>query len=290
MIAVKEVRLTGIEYSQLTQRDQAAEAWKQGDLDTADLLLDGIIAEGMTPAVAVRVLIAKAAFRAERLDYEGSLKTLEQAAQFFDAADLHFQGAFHNQRARAHKELGNSDAAFTDYFAAEACWEITGDPEYGKLLLNMSGLYLRIGDTVNARQYIEKAVPVLVETEHYCLCQGYNTFANIELADGHIEKAINLIQRALDLVGENQIWRNTLLETKDAINAKIRELSGALHTVNVDTVRWALEKTGGNLTQAGKLAGLTHKGVAYIVDRHPELEPFRVKRRKRLKSVLTKSL
>lgn len=291
MIAVKEVQLTGVEESQLDRREMAVDEWKQGDPDAADLLLDGIIAEGMTPVVAVRVFIAKAAMSAERSDYEGSLRLLEKAAQFFDAADLHFQGSFFNQRARAYKELGNSDSAFSDYFAAEQCWEIIGDPEYGKLLLNIAGLYLRLKDTAHARQYIEKAIPVLVETEHHCLCQGYDTFANIELADGNLERAINLIKQAIDLVGDNQIWRNTFIETRDKIDAKIRELSGSLHSLNVDMVRWALIKTGGNLTQAGKLTGLTHKGVTYIVDRHPELEQFRAKRRTRthLKSVFTKS-
>lgn len=283
MIAVKDARLTAVEKSQLERREVAVNEWKRGDLDSADLLLDGLVAEGMTPTVAVRVLIAKAAIRAERSDYGGSLKFLGQAAQFFDAADLHFQGAFFNQRARANKELGNTDSAFTDYFAAEQCWEVIGDPEYGKLLLNIAGLYLRLEDTVHARRYVEKAISVLEETDHHCLCQGYDTFANIELADGNVGNAIRLIKQALDLVGENQIWRNTFIDTRDRIDATIRELSSSLHSLNVDMVQWALIKTGGNLTQTGNLTGLTHKGVAYIVDRHPELERFRAKRRTRTK-------
>lgn len=288
MIAVSDEKLTKAERSQLDRREAAVASWARGDLVGADNLLNAIIDEGMTPIVAVRVFIAKAAVQAERSDYRASLEFLNRAEHFFDAADLHFQGAFFNQRARAHKELGNIDAAFTDYTGAAQCWETIGDPGYGAALLNLAGLYLRVADLPAARDYVEKAIAVFDETNSNYIPQGYDTLANIELADGRLEQAVVAIQKAFDLVADNEIWRQTFIETRNKIDEKLREVSTRLHQVNVDIVRWGLIKTGGNLTQTGKLAGLTHKGVSYIIDRHPDLESFRVKRRNRshLKSII----
>jgi tetratricopeptide (TPR) repeat protein len=292
MIAVSERELTAGERSQLERRDLAVGSWSQGNLDNADLLLDSIVDEGMSPAVAIRVFVAKAAVQAERSDYAGSLAFLQRAASFLDAADMRFQGAFYNQRARAHKELGNLDAALTDYAGASACFEAAGDADYqGAALLNTAGLYLLIGDLASARANIERALSVLNASGSSYLSQAYDTLANIELEAGHLGPAVAAIQRAFDLVGDNEIWRQTFINTRDKIEEKLRDLSGALHALNADMVRWALIKTGGNLTQTGKLTGLTHKGVSYIVDRHPEMEKLRAKRRTRtrLKSKITKS-
>lgn len=276
--------LTSIEKSQLARRRQAVEAWQRGDLAAANFLLGNVLAERMTPRVAVRCFVSQAAFRAEAGNYVESLAWLEKAGRFIDAADMGCRGAFHNQRARAHKELGNIDAALMDYAGASLCAEAVGDLSYeGAAFLNIAGLYLKISDLPQARVNIDRSMSLLLKSNSEFLAQGYDTLANIELAEGHTENAVTAIQRAFTLVGENEIWRRTFLETKEKIDKKIQELSSAMHGVNVGMVQWALTKTGGNLTQTGKLTGLTHKGVSYIIDRHPELEAFRVKRRTRTK-------
>src|SRR5688572_21162470 len=294
MITVITDKLTETDKSQIARRDRARDLWAEGRLEEANALLSEVIAEGMTPYVAVRCYIAQAAFRAEAGDYQGSLQSLDAAAGFIDSADLHFQGAFYNQRARAHKELGRIDAALTDYTGAAACWETIGDPDYGAAVLNLAGLYLEIGDIAAARLQIENAITIFVETNSIYLCQGYDTWAQIELAHGNIESAQTLIQTALDLVGDNERWRSEFLHTKDKIEIKLLELLGInqvedFETVQAGMVRRALIKTGGNLTRAGKLVGLTHKGVTFVVDRHPDLEQYRVTRRTRLKSIFKKT-
>lgn len=277
-------KLTSAERSQLERREMAVGSWKQGNLENASILLDSVLSERMTPRVAVQCLVSQAAFRAEAQDYAASLASLEKAGEFLEAADVRIRGAFYNQRARAHKELGNIDAALMDYAGASACFEAAGDRDYeGAAVLNVAGLYLKIGDVAYAKTKIDIAITILAECDSNYLPQAYDTLAQIELASGQIENSILAIRQALESVGENEVWRKSFLHTKAEIDKKIQELSGTLHGVNVDIVRRALEKTGGNLTQAGKLTGLSHKGVSYIIDRHPELEAFRVKRRTRTK-------
>lgn len=282
MIAVGEGRLSDIERSQMERRSLAVGSWAQGDIENASTILNSVLGEPMTPRVAVQCFVSQAAFRVDVGDYSGSLDSLENAARFLEAADIRFQGAFHNQRARVHKELGHIDAALTDYAGASACFELAGDRDYqGAALLNTAGLYLLIGDLAAARASVGQSFAILSQINSVYLCQAYDTLANIELADGRLEHAVTAIGKAFELVGENGIWRQTFIETRDKIDEKLREVSSSLHQVNVDLVRWGLIKTGGNLTQTGNLAGLTHKGVSYIVDRYPDLESLRARRRKR---------
>lgn len=282
MIAVSGGRLSEIERSQLERRSLAVGSWAQGDIENASMILDSVLAEAMTPRVAVQCFVSQAAFRVDVGDYSGSLESLEQAARFLEAADVRFQGAFHNQRARVHKELGHVDAALTDYAGASACFEMAGDRDYqGAALLNTAGLYLLISDLAAARASVGKSIAILSQINSIYLSQAYDTLANIELADGRIEQSVLAIGKAFELVGENEAWRKTFIQTRDKIDKKLAEVSKSLHAVNADIVRWALIRTGGNLTQTGKLTGLTHKGVSYIVDRHPEMEKLRGKRRTR---------
>ena len=284
MIAVIDSTLTKTEAAQLERRDLAIGSWRMGEVENAEILLDGVLAEPMTPRVAVQCWVSKAAFRAEAGDYQGSLRAIESAAEFLDESDPRVRGSFFNQRARIHNRFGNTEGALIDYAGASACFEAVGDQSYaGAALLNLAELYIQRADVAQARAHIDRALPLIKESESEYLCQGYDTLAQIELAEGRTESALSSLRHAFDLVGDNELWRLDLLKTRDKIGEKIEELSATLHSVNVEMVRWALIKTGGNLTQAGKLAGLTHKGVSYIVDRHPELEGFRVKRRTRTK-------
>lgn len=284
MIAVIESNLTGAEAAQIERRELAIGSWKQGEVENAEILLDGVLSEPMTSRVAVQCWVSKAAFRAEAGDYPGSLRAVESAGEFLDLADLRVRGSFFNQRARIHNRFGNTESALVDYAGASACFEEAGDKSYqGAALLNVAELYLQQLDLRQARLHIDLALVLLTESSSEYLCQGYDTLAQVELAEGRTESALLSMRRAFDLVGDNEIYRQDLLKTRDKIGKKIEELSGALHSVNVDMVRRALIQTGGNLTQTGKLTGLTHKGVSYIVDRHPDLEEFRVKRRMRTK-------
>src|SRR5687768_5088041 len=127
MIAVIETGLTKTEAAQLERRGLAIGSWKQGEVENAEILLDGILTEPMTPQVAVQCWVSKAAFRAEAGDYEGSLKAIESAAEFLDMADLRVKGSFFNQRARIHNRFGNTGSALVDYAGASACFESVGD-------------------------------------------------------------------------------------------------------------------------------------------------------------------
>src|SRR5690349_7257071 len=281
MIAAIDGKLTKTESSQLERRDLAVGSWREGEIENAEILMDTVLSEAMTPRVAVQCWVAKAAFRAEAENYEGSLNALNAAASFLDAADLRFRGAFHNQRARVHNKLGNADAALTDYAGASSCFEAVGDKSYeGAAYLNIAELYLQRNDFSRARENVDHAVALFRESRSEYLSQGYDTLAKLEFAEGKIEKALAFNEEAFALSPDNEVWRRTFSETKDRIERKLLELLSVTTVqdftpLQIRMTRRALLKTGGNLTKAGELVGLTHKGVAYVVDHHSELESFR---------------
>jgi tetratricopeptide (TPR) repeat protein len=295
MIAVTNNYASRAERSQLERRELAVGAWAEGQVENATLILESVLSEEMAPHVAAKCLISQAAFRAELLDYAGSLLSLESAAPFVDELEAHFQGAFFNQRARARKELGQFDAALTDYAGASACFQAAGDLEYeGAAVLNVAGLYLKIGQIADAHINALRAVDLLTRAESTYLCHAYDTLASVQLQSGQTEGAVASINKALELVGENDRWRKSILATKDVIEEKLLQLLGVntvqdFETIQTGMVRRALIATGGNLTHAGNLVGLTNRGIAYVVDSHPELEPLRTKRRVRLKSCMKKT-
>jgi tetratricopeptide (TPR) repeat protein len=66
-------------------------------------------------------------------------------------------------------------------------------------------------------------------------------------------------------------------------------LPGAVHDFEAKLIERALEETGGSLTKAARLLGLTHQTLGSILNtRHKKLSPKRQPARKRLKSIIKK--
>jgi tetratricopeptide (TPR) repeat protein len=67
-------------------------------------------------------------------------------------------------------------------------------------------------------------------------------------------------------------------------------LPGAVHDFEAKLIERALEETGGSLTKAARLLGLTHQTLGSILNtRHKKLSPKRQPARKRLKSIIKKT-
>lgn len=275
--------------SQLERKTLARGAWRNGQVENAEILLDSVLAEDMPPDTAAECYVAQSAFRAEVEDYEGSLACLELAAPYLDCAPLRVRGSFYLQRGRAHKELGRYDEALTDYTGAVVCWQESGNKEYEAAALNnLAGLYLKIGNIGQARACIDQALN-LNPVEY--LSQLYDTDANILLLEGKGEQALRRVEQALSLAGENEIWKQTFLETKHRIKLHICDLlvplalKNDIDNLQVSIVRHALDREGGSITRAANIIGMTHKGVAYIAHRHGlSRKPSRTRR----KSLFTK--
>lgn len=287
----REAGLSPVDRSQLERIQTARDLWQAGHVSNALLKLESVKSEQMSPPVAAACYVAEAACRAELSDFTGSLESLSLAASFIESAPLSVQGAFYHQLGRAHKELGNFDVAFTNYAGAEIYWEQIGETEkLGAVLQNLSGLSLKLGDLTKAHEYSRRALDLFTQTDSVYLSQAYDTQAQIFLAEGKIEAALQSINTALEIVGENEIWRKQFQGTRSmVVDGLIDVICSAgfnFPTLQKELVRRALIKHDGNLTRAGKEVGLTHKGVSYIIDHNSDLEPLRVERRIKLKSII----
>lgn len=285
--------LTDTERSQLERKELAKGSWRQGQVENALIVLNTILGEEMTPRVAAEILVTEACFVAEGGDFPASLESLSRAALFIESATLRVQGSFYHQRARAHKELGDIDAALTDYGGAVARWEEAGDREYeGMAALNVAGIYLGLGDLPRCSESLNKALMRFAETNSPYLSQAYDTEANLRLVQGQIETAMISISKALDLVGENDLWRQTFLITKDKIELKLLSLLGVKTVDDFTRLQTGMLRRvllqGKTFSQAGEILGLTRKGVDYLVWHKKELEEFRKVRRIRRKTLFRK--
>ena len=295
ILAISSEELTDVERRQLERKQSAREVWEEGRPDDALLILETVLGEQMTPRVAAECYVTQAAFLAELNRFPESLTALEHASEFLDSAPDRVKGSFHHQRARVRKVEGKLDAAITDYTGAAVYWQASGSHDLeGIVYLNMAHVYLDLRDHVHARTSLDRAFEIFREHCSFYLSQAFDTLANIELAAGRLEAALSAVDHALDLVGDNDVWRATFSETKNNIEANLLELLGVskvedLDGLKVSLVRHALIRASGNLSHAGKLIGLSYKGVDYIVQRNAELERFRTKRKPRLKSVIKKS-
>jgi tetratricopeptide (TPR) repeat protein len=262
---------------QLEQKELARGAWREGNFENALLIIRSVLSEEMSPQVAAECYSAEAGFLADLGDFRGSLESLRRMAPFLEYADIRIQGTFYNARGRAHKNLGDIDAAITDYTGALAFWQECGDRDYlGAVSINIAELYLKLGDLKQADLNVDRAIEVLPRGSEY-LCNAYDTKAKILLENGQFVKALGLIEEALDLAGDHGEWQKRFKETREQIVNKLQDvlipLIGVkeLDDLKVRMVRRALEKTDGSLKQAADMLGTSRQAVTYIAD-HNGLE------------------
>ena len=295
MIAeLSQSSLSSVDRSQLHRIELARGSWAAGQIDNAFLLVEDVKREAMSPRVTAECFVAEAAFRIDSGDSQGSAESLNLAAPVIDHASLSVQGAFYHQRGRIKKEAGDLDGAFTDYAGAEACWEEIGATEkVGAVALNLAGVCLRLSDFPRAHEYANKAIALFTKTNSFYISQAHDTEAQIYLEEGRLRAALASIDLALGLAGENDGWKKSFTLTKDRILGAIIDLIHVagikLNDLQKEMVRCALIRRQGNLTRASRDVGMSRKGVSDLIDRNKDLEPFRVERRVRHKTLIKKT-
>jgi len=271
------------------RKELALGSWRQGQYENALILIDSVLAEGLPPGIECELWVTRATFKGELGQFAESLDSLNQAARLLDFADAKVKASFYFERARCHKELGRFDESLTDYAGAEAYIERAGiDRSFVEN--NLAGLYLKAGDFERAHTHVNRAIAL----NQINLPKAYETQAEIYFAEGQLDRALESINHAIAIVGENESWLRDFLKTKDGIDARLLELLGVtkiadLEKLRADMTRRALVEFGGNLSRAGEKLGLKHKGVDWIISKHPELEQYRKQRTTRLKSILKKT-
>lgn len=257
---------------QLERKGWAREAWQEGRIDDALVLIRSVLSEDMSPEVAAECYSAEAGFLLAKKDYGSALESLDRMAPFLEAADLRIQGTFFLQRGRAHKNLGEIDSALTDYAGALAIWQLCGEKDYeGAASINLAELYLTLGDLNQAGENVNHALEILPKGSVY-VCSAYETKAKILLSDGQVVKALDSVERALELAGDNEERQKEFSETR----AKIKELllDSLVPVVNMadveylkaQMVRNALDRANGSITVAAKILGTSHQVIAYTAD------------------------
>lgn len=323
---------------QLETKELAKGSWRQGQYSNAMILLDSVLAQEMSPHVAAECWITYATFRSDNAYFDAALSALKVAAPFLDDVSDYVRGTFFNERARAHKGLGEYDDAATDYAGALASFEIAGNVPYQAAVCNnVAGLHLIQKQYDDAHVQIKRAIDLCVKSGSDYLSQALDTQASIYLAENRFTDALASIDQAISKVGEHQTWLSSFLVTRGKIKARIDNLTakndfdraiqeakeaewnsgiataccaliqnltlpiedlinyyheaeshdskdlaacarvimdglprGSIEDMEVDMVRRALIKTQGSITRAAELVGLTHKGVDYVINRHPE--------------------
>lgn len=266
--------LTNTEQSQLERRELARGAWREGQIENALLILSSVTQEEMTPRVAAEVFVTEAACLCAVHDFEGALRSLTKAAPFVDRALWRVQGCFYFHRALAYRNLGDTDAALTDYAGSLAFWQQTDDADYEiAALINLAELYLMRSDLDEANEYIDRVFNLLTEGATH-VCNAYDTKARILLAEGCLVHAWRAINKAIAAAGENEIWRRDCEATRERIKKELLKFMVPVVTMEdvdnlkVDIVRYALIATDGSPVAASRLLHTSHQLIGYIADKN----------------------
>jgi tetratricopeptide (TPR) repeat protein len=289
LLEVEESTTRGLSAVECLERKElAVGSWREGQYENALILIDSVLSEELSPAVACECWVTRATFKGEQGEFEESLESLKRAAPFLDSADGRTRAAFYYERARCHRNAGDYDAAMTDYAGSAVCLEAVGlTSRQAFVENNLAWLYLQTGDFASAHDHASKAIQLNGEN----LAKAYETRAEIYAAEGLVELALDNISIAIEKVEENEAWLAGFLETKDRIKAKLLSLLGVtrvadLDQLRIDMTRRALIQTEGNMAQAGRVLGLSHKGIDWIITKHPELEQYRKERTTRRRSLI----
>lgn len=210
------------EQSQLDRKEMAKGAWASGATDNAQLILDTVLGEEMSPAIRVECYVTRATFCSDQGHYQSALDALRLAAPDLDSVSPYVQGTFFNERARANKAFGNTDQALTDYAGASACFELAGHRVYeGAVSINSAGLYLKLGRLLEAKIHVERAITIFTAEGSEYLAQAYDTLANILLTEDKLPEALKTADKAVGLIVKNRAWLQTALITRGRIKAKL---------------------------------------------------------------------
>lgn len=330
---------TSAEQEILDRIGLARGAWREGQLDNALLILDGVDLADASAATRVEYSVVRATVSGDRGDWSGALDSLRHGAPYLESASARLQGSFFNERARANRRIGRADEALTDYAGAQAMFREGGVKEYEAAVSNnLACLALEFGDLDMALSSADQAIAIyqrLNQPTH--VARSLDTKANVLLVQGSLDLALRAIETAMGLQVESEAWAADLYTTRGKIKARLGDFTakedfdralgiaeaagasasvaaaaaaairmltlpiedltfyyrkadehnspelrecarivinalpkGTIEEMEVDMVRRALIKTGGSITRAALLVGLTHKGLDCVVNRHPD--------------------
>lgn len=283
-----------------------------GEYSEGLALVDDLLSEDLSGGIRCQALLAKATLQMS--SPRTALLTLGEAEACCEGAGRTYLGNWHNQRARALKELKEYDQASIEYAGAAALFEEAGNPGGAAMAFNnLAGVYLKWGKLEDARVAATRSVSSFKSLADPRLPHAQDQLAQILVAQGSAEEARALIDKVInsvngdrkDLLLECLLTRASALiqlkmpahafqdvdraqEIADYLGrqdliltvAKARKELSAIfaNRSHVDLVELALKQSGGNLREASRKIGITHQSLTKIIETHGlERKPVRLK-------------
>jgi tetratricopeptide (TPR) repeat protein len=240
----------------------------------------------------------------------GQREYLDRAFIEYTAASFHFEEAKHKRYlANVENNLGLL------YFTANRFTEAHKHLDYARLLMGSlkdkvgaarvdetrARVFLAEGRNTEAEKVAQLAVYTLEQNQHHSLTEALITHGRALARLRRHEQARLILYRAIELSEQS----GALNRAGEAALVIVRELGGQFEEVQTlseklpllkelqryehDLIKQALISAGGSVTQAGRLLGISHQHIAYLIKkRHKDLLALRTPAISRLKSVIKK--
>lgn len=276
-----------------------------GELAAGLALIEDLLADGdLNDRLRFQALLTKASLQIN--SPKTTLRTLTLAEQYLDSVKVVFRGMWHNQRARALKELKQYDSASIEYAVAIGCFEEAGHESWAALAMNnMASVYLKWGKLDEAFAKVSEAIAIFIRLKDPRLLYAQDQKAQILITQGQPLDAKLLIDQVITqtdgtekpaLLIESLLTRaratiraglsasaafadidhaqelSSQIERSDlSLSAvKVRKEVSAIHAAqcHIAMVEMALIQSGGAVRLAANKLGMSHASLIEFIKKH----------------------
>lgn len=262
------------------------------------------IRDGLDALTKFAACQLKAVAHSERGEWVECRDALTLSAPIVDELPPELRGRFFGQRALAHRNLDEIDAALVDYEQARDCAIAVGDDQtlanirnnlakvysdqerVGEALIEVDAaikIATRLRDGINLGRFLDTKAQALVVGKRYVEALSYSTTA-IDLLHDHPAGAEARWTHGLAMIGAGASY----LEKPKSIE-QFRDIHDAAKLIQVELgvelLEVALKRAEGHVLGAAKLLHVSHSLIIKLIKKHG-LE--RVPQRRRNKSLIAK--
>jgi tetratricopeptide (TPR) repeat protein len=250
-------------------------------LDRARSLFAGFKDKGMVAQVddtRARAFIGQGRFAEAESLARSAVRVLEEG----DELSLLAEALTTHGRALA--KLGNAQLAHSKFSEALATAQRAGDPESAGVAVLSIGEELAV-DLPHSElcSYYQMAESLLAESQHH----------EIKMRLGEYARRLMSARPMVEVPVDHQINRNGPAREHAAVTSPIAKsepegsLDELVRSYEGDLIKQALESSGGSVTRAARLLGITHQGLAFILNgRHRNLLSVRTPVKPRRRSIM----
>lgn len=209
-----------------------------GDYNDVLSLIEPIISdEEASVSDRCDALRLRACVESERGQWVGCLGTLKDAAPLIDLMPADKRAKFYGQRALAHRNVGEVDAALVDYEEARYWAKKAGDQQTeASVRNNLAKIYSDVGRGEEAIVEVDAAIKIATERQDEInLGRYYDMKAQVLIIRSEYEAAIENGKRAVGLLGHLSDTHTALIEARSTYSRALIGLA-ALYLEHPDPV------------------------------------------------------